>query len=808
MDALIVQDALSEREIEIVELLNEGLTNREIANKTGLTLYTVKWYLKQIYSKLHVNNRTQAATKARELGLFDNKPESVATKPAPIIALPETLTPFYGRQDELSRIGTMLSDDSSRLITLHAAGGMGKTRLALEAAHQFKSQFEDGAFFVSLGSVRSEPLITIMELLQLSSDRTEDVLADLGAYLHDKQCLIVLDNFEHLTSYSSRLTQLLAQTKFLKLIVTSREVLRVKGEVVFPLQGLSGSTDVKQIGDSAAYQLYLQRAQAAFPEFEPTKAEQETIAKICELLGGMPLAIEIAAGWTSVLTVEDTLSRLQSSLDLLTTDEQDRPERHQSIRATFDYSWNLLSSDAQNTLVALGIFDANGFTFDAAEKIAHATPVIIKQLTDKALIQRYDQKRFAFHPLIRQYVRERLKRDNELHESIKTQFSEYYFGIVMDQIYGIRKHIDLRIVRRFAQEMYNLYHAWRIAMEQGRIDWIEKAAEVGYLAEAMSLWREAEQLFGITMEFVPKEYEVIHGRLSAFRAIYAYRIYDIEKMRDYGLRSWELLKDTPYALDAASALAYLAVAESFLGEVDKGFELLDKIETLLERDDLPDHAYAEGIIQGARPTFLVYAGHAEEAIPLMKQIHTNKWHEVHIHLPEAYIDLNKPHDAWEALERLYDVALDNKRYQAAVYATFYLTVIDANAYSKVKVLSYSLSELTQISGHYPAIAKYAHYFGTLLTKRGYEEWGRLMFLGNIHMLYKLGETSWMYYYSLRVARALQTSQPDRSEAICSILAHDTVAPADIQAMAHTMLNPNKPIGVYKDFISAMETILG
>ena len=163
MDVLNVHDALSEREIEILGLLNEGLTNREIADKTGLTLYTVKWYLKQIYSKLYVSNRTQAAAKARELGLFDEDAEAPA-KPEPIITLPETLTPFYGRRDELDRIETMLLDDSTRLITLHAAGGMGKTRFALEAAHQFQPKFEDGAFFVPLGSVRNDPLFTITEL--------------------------------------------------------------------------------------------------------------------------------------------------------------------------------------------------------------------------------------------------------------------------------------------------------------------------------------------------------------------------------------------------------------------------------------------------------------------------------------------------------------------------------------------------------------------------------------------------------------------------------------------------------------------
>jgi len=784
MDAIVEQQELSEREIEIVNLLNEGLTNHDIAERTGLTLYTVKWYLKQIYSKLYVSNRTQAAAKVRELGLLGGKRESAIriTSDIPIV-----LTPFFGRESELTQLDKLLSDDTIRLITVHGIGGMGKTRLALEVTRRFSSRFADGVFFVSLAQVEGNFLAKVASTLRLSIHSEDNILSELTAFLRDKRCLIVLDNFEPFISQASQLITLLERTKHLRIMITSREILHVRGEVVFPLEGLQTPQHNMDIEENGAYQLYIQRARSGYVEFTPSPSEQSVISEICNLLGGMPLAIEIAAGWSSVLPVEETLPRLKSSLDLLTSIDRDRPIRHQSIRATFDYSWDLLSPEAQHTLMSLGIFDSTGFVFEVAEQVADATPMILKQLLDTALLQRVGHNRFGFHPLIRQYVVERLETDATLLEQVRIKHGNYYYHFVMHHIEAFRKDLDLNIAKSFFYESLNLDRAWRFALEYKRYDWLETAIEVGYLCEVSSLWKEADFLFAKTYKLVPPEYEVLRGRLLAFRAIYAYRIHDLNVMKDFALQSWDILKDTPYAWDAGTALAYLAVAEAFLGNVAYGLEILDQIEPLLDRDDLPENAYARGAIACSRPTYLLYSGHSQEAIALLEQVTVPSWHEVNIRLPEAYIDLGRIDEARKALEKLYNAALNNGYYKTAVFAVFYLEVIDSTPEMLSDNVVQSLIELTHINGHYPPIVKQAYYLGTQLLMRGHPKWGKLLLYSTLGMLDSLDEIPVMYQYAIHIAGTLTSSFSDTAQALLGAIINDPNCPLDSQQSALTQV---------------------
>ena len=577
------------------------------------------------------------------------------------------------------------------------------------------------------------------------------------------------------------------RTKHVRILITSREILHVRGEVVFPLEGLQTPEHNTNIEDNGAYQLYIQRARSGYVDFTPSLSEQSVISEICNLLGGMPLAIEIAAGWSSVLPVEDTLPRLKSSLDLLTSIDRDRPTRHQSIRATFDYSWDLLSPQAQQTLMSLGIFDSTGFVFEVAEQIADATPMILKQLLDTALLQKVGHNRFGFHPLIRQYVTERLETDVVLLEEVRAKHGNYYYRFVMRHIEAFRKDLDLSIAKSFFNEMFNLDRAWRFALEYKRYDWLETAVEVGYLCEVSSLWKEADLLFEKTFRLVPPEYDVLKGRLLAFRAIYAYRVHDLDAMKELALLSWKILKDTPYAWDAGTALAYLAVAEAFLGNVTYGLEILDQIEPLLDRDDLPENAYARGAIACSRPTYLLYAGHSQDAIVLLEQVTVPSWHEVNIRLPEAYIDLGMIDEARKLLEKLYHAALNNSYYKTAVFSVFYLEVIDSTSEMLPDNVIQSLIELTHINGHYPFIVKQSYYLGTQLLMRGHPKWGRLLFYSTLGMLNSLGEIPVMYQYALYIAGTLTLSYSEMAQDLLSIIINDPNCPIDSQQSALTQV---------------------
>lgn len=775
-DALIGTD-FSEREIEILSLLADGLSNKEIADRTGITLYTVKWYLKQLYSKLYVNNRTQAATKARELGLLDETSDNSIQI---VNNLPHLLTPFLGRQEELQQLEQAISDDSVRLVTIHGLGGMGKTRLALEAAQRFSPMFSDGVFFIPFAKVHGDPLRAIGETLKLQLGNHDSSIDALATALYGKKCLFVLDNFEHLADKSPYLVDLLRHVPGLKMLVTSRELLHIQGEHVFRLGGLTVPDSLIDLEQNGAYLLFLQRAHMVDATFTPTRDEQASIALICKAVGGMPLAIELAAGWTSVLSVHETLKRLQKSLDLLASDEQDRPERQQSVRATFDYSWGMLAPDAQKTLLSLGIFDVTGFTFTAAESIAGATPKIIKQLRDTAIIQATEEKRFVFHPLIRQFITEQLQADEMLYHSIAEKYGQFYFDFVMEHIEEFRNSFDIRVIRSFFGEAFNLDIAWFYVLSKERFEWLLQAVEVGYMADVVSLWAEVNTLFSRTMRALSPEHELLRGRLLAFRAIFAFRFNKLDDLRDYAQTSWGILQDTPYALDTGAAMAYYAIGEAFLGDSKQSFALLEQIEALLERDDLGQNAYARSIIKAARPVALFFAGHSEKALPLLEKLDVPPWHDLQIHLSECYISLNRIDDAREALEILYSAALDSGYYKSAMSAAFYLAIIDSSQDELADNVVRACIELTRISSYRPIIAQIAHYQGTQLMMRGHHNWGKLLLRGNLQMLHLIGETFLMYRFAFRIARLMQKFQPEDAEQLFNALRNDPQCPQSVR----------------------------
>ena len=231
-------EPLTRREREILVLLVENLSNREIAVRLTLTPGSVKWYTKQIYAKLGVNDRRQAVTRAQELGLLG----SPATAAAPAYSLPLQLTSFVGREKEVELVSGMITDPASRLVTLTGAGGVGKTRLALAVAEQVKDQFPDGAWLVELASLSSAELVpqVVVKVLGLREDKDHPPLALLLNYLRTRKLLLVLDNCEHLIGACARLADtLLPACPDLHILVTSRESLKIAGEIFYVVPSLS-----------------------------------------------------------------------------------------------------------------------------------------------------------------------------------------------------------------------------------------------------------------------------------------------------------------------------------------------------------------------------------------------------------------------------------------------------------------------------------------------------------------------------------------------------------------------------------------
>lgn len=340
-------------------------------------------------------------------------------------------TRFVGRVAELAGIDAHLRDPACRLLTLVGSGGIGKTRLALQAALKFaqprdeSAPFPDGVFFVNLapsqasdaGAAESAILRAIAETLYLFRKSSDDTPTRLREHLAQRQLLLVLDNFEGLIAGTTTLTSLLQSSPNLKLLVTSRERLNLREEWVSEIMGLT---------DETARELFALLA-AQMRGTELTAADQPHVATICALTQNTPLALELAAGWLRVLSCEDVAAEIAVSLDFLTTHLRDVPERHRSLRAVFEYSWRMLPDRERDAFQRLSIF-RGVFSREAALAVAGAPLPVLATLTDKSMIRLKVDGRYATHELLRQYGEELLQASPDLELRTRDLHCEYYTG--------------------------------------------------------------------------------------------------------------------------------------------------------------------------------------------------------------------------------------------------------------------------------------------------------------------------------------------------------------------------------------------
>jgi predicted ATPase/DNA-binding CsgD family transcriptional regulator len=418
---------LTQRELEILRLLSTGMSDREIADTVYFTIGTVKWYNRQIYSKLGVRNRTQAITTAQQLRLLvDSLPAAPSSTARYTYNLPAQVTSFIGRQYELAELQKLVL--TTRLVTLTGPPGTGKTRLAQEAAAALCDSFSDGAIFVSLAPLREPALIAnaIAQALDIKESSGESLLARLEQYLSDRHLLLVLDNYEHLLPEVSLVSELLKAAPHLIVMVTSREVLNLYGEHEFPVPPLQ-LPDLKQttsLGTLKAYEsveLFVQRAQAASPSFALDQANAASVATICVHLDGLPLAIELAAARIKFYAPQTLLLRLGSRLEVLNEGPRDLPVRQQTLRATLAWSYDLLADEEKVLFARLGVF-AGGCSLEDVEAVCSGDltlPVAVglESLVNKNLLRQEQnsqgEPRFMMLETMREYALEKLDEQAE-----------------------------------------------------------------------------------------------------------------------------------------------------------------------------------------------------------------------------------------------------------------------------------------------------------------------------------------------------------------------------------------------------------
>lgn len=383
--------------------------------------------------------------------------------------LPTPLTPFVGRAEELAEIHVRLSDPACRLLTLLGPGGMGKTRLALEAASQIT--FPDGVYTVLLQPLASPELIVpvIADALQFSFLPGNEPKPQLIQYLNGKSLLLLLDNFEHLLAGTELVSDILAQAPGVKILITSRERLHLLEEWVIPVHGLSlpEKLNPHSLEEYSAVQLFLQRARQVQAKFA-LDTNAPAVYAICQWVQGMPLGLELAASWLRAMSPAQIAAEIQTNLDFLASPLRNMPDRHRSMRAVFDHSWRLLTDQERLVMSKFTVF-RGGFTVEAAVVVAAASPQMLASLIDKSLVQVGHNERYDLHPLVRQYAQDQ-RTPNDATQTAQ-RHSEYYLNWLAREESAIRD-ADYAI---FMPETDNLWAAWRCAAETGNWSRIQAA---------------------------------------------------------------------------------------------------------------------------------------------------------------------------------------------------------------------------------------------------------------------------------------------------------------------------------------------
>jgi predicted ATPase/DNA-binding SARP family transcriptional activator len=425
-----------------------------------------------------------AETMALYQRIRDGSLRAGATRPH---NLPAQLTRFVGRGTELDRIAEQLNDPDCRLLTLVGAGGIGKTRLALQAAGQALDVFADGVCFVSLAAISSPEflVLTIGEALDYPLSGEVDPKRQLLNYLHQKEMLLVLDNFEHLLSSpggndSGRdlLLEMVRMAPRLKLLVTSRERLNLQAERLLTLRGLPYPPAETAFGKETfeAVELFVQGAQRVRPDFT-LSAEWPEVVRICRLLEGMPLGIELAATWVSIMPCDEIVRELSRGLDRLSTTLHDVPARHRSMEAVFDHSWQLLSEPERDVFKKLSVF-RGGFDRQAAREVAGASLSMLAALVNKSLLRVVSPGRYDMLEPLKQYAAAKLAETPAENEAVQNRHRDYYASFLKQWENDIMKEARQRqALVEITADIDNIRSSWSRTASQGNLEALEKSQE-------------------------------------------------------------------------------------------------------------------------------------------------------------------------------------------------------------------------------------------------------------------------------------------------------------------------------------------
>jgi predicted ATPase/DNA-binding SARP family transcriptional activator len=555
--------------------------------------------------------------------------------------LPPQTSEFLGREIQLTALHDLLDADGVRLLTLIGPGGIGKTRLALEAAAHHIEHFEHGIYFVDLSPVRDRDNVfqAIIQAVDVSATTDEPPLAVLTQELRSRRLLLLLDNFEHVMEAADGVAELLRHCPGLKVLVTSREALRVRGEHLFTVPPLAlpaaGETAAELVAGYEAIRLFVERARQVQPGFVVTSPNAAAVAEICARLDGLPLAIELAAARLTLFSPDELRDRLDRRLDVLLSGARDLPARQQTLRGTIEWSYDLLEDDERALFRILSVFVTA--RLDAVEEVAARLQLgrrdfveSLASLIDKSLVRSTDeggQRRLSMLETIREYATERLDEDADLAEEVRRGHAEYFCEFTQSRRHRLYGPDRGSMLDELGAELGNLTAAWRYWVDAGEPERLNALLDGLWVLNEVRGWYHAtielaNDLLGV-LSAVPSTparlREEIALRTSLARGLLATRGYTEEAEQTYD-RALALAEQTGDVPQRAPVVRSLASFYFYRGDFERAAALGRELVALAEeRGDTSIQVDGELVLgasvafQGDVPTGIE---HLERAIAL------------------------------------------------------------------------------------------------------------------------------------------------------------------------------------------------
>lgn len=738
------------------------------------------------HERLHVPSADLAPVSTQEL-----KPASFPYN------IPIQPTPLVGRETELAAMESLFSNPDCRLLTLTGMGGIGKTRLAVEFASRQSSSFPGGTFYIPLAAVNSSESIVpaVADVLGYSFSDPTDLKEQLLSYMNrllNQPLLLILDNLEHLLSSADNgsvgvielVSEFMQRLPQVKILTTSRERLNLRGEWTYELYGLPvpPSVHADHPEEYGAVRLFVNNALRARVDFELTTQGQAAVINICRLLDGIPLAIELASAWVGLLSCEEIAQEIESNIDFLATSMRDIPERHRSIRASFDHSWNLLSFEDQDTLSRLSVF-CGGFDRTAAEQVAAATLTRLASLVSKSLVRRLESGRYDLHDVIQQYALLKLAENPGENESQQDKHASYYARHLSDWAITLKSSKQTETLAEMAIEIDNLRQAWEhmvscCDLEKGKNSLLSPALFHNSLFSLSLFYElrcrnwEAITVFGRSIESLSTAcrgldeaedrayFEVLRGHVTAYLGLHHGYVLQYQKSRVLLEASIHLLHDDQSKTIKAQAQIMLSWINITQGQLQKAIDILEEACSVFrERGE----AWWYGVALSHLAWAYLSLGRVAEGKTLYQEgLKLAEPGDLRLWLPLrnglAYADYlqGRYAEAEQALQENLELShrLDFKRQTALVYLDLGQVALATNRLEQAELNFQKCVEILSEFGESHDLAMGLVYLGKSLIVRGEAAEARNVYLRVIRIGQVLQIFQLMYWGLVHIARTL------------------------------------------------------